>query len=81
MYLQVMVMKSLAIDSGSNDKNFIKSRNMIFIEEHTIKDFDKVEKSKSDVRSYIDVVPKSYNENFVDTRDIQVDAENVTNEQ
>lgn len=53
---------------------------MIFLGDQTIENFDKVEKSKIDARSHIDVVPKSYIRKFVNKGDIQVDVENVTNE-
>ncbi|MCI87181.1 hypothetical protein A2U01_0108462, partial [Trifolium medium] len=38
-------------------KKIIRSRDVIFLEDQTIGDFDKAEKQKSDARSYIDVVP------------------------
>jgi hypothetical protein len=48
-----------------------------WIEDQNFEDFDKSDKHKYDARSYIDGVPKSPNEIFVDDGDIHVDVENV----
>ncbi|CAJ2642124.1 unnamed protein product [Trifolium pratense] len=62
------------------DKKIIRSRDVIFLEDQTIEDFDKAEKQKSDARSYIDVVPKPPSRTLVDGGDVQVDDENVTDD-
>lgn len=60
------------------DKKIIRSRDVIFLEDQTIEDFDKIEKPKSDGRRYMDVVPKHPSVNFVYGGDIH---KNVTNDQ
>lgn len=41
------------------DRKIIRSYDVISFEDQTIEDSGKIEKSKSDARSYIDVMPKS----------------------
>ncbi|CAJ2658330.1 unnamed protein product [Trifolium pratense] len=62
------------------DKKIIRSRDVIFLEDQTIENFDKAEKQKSDARSYIDVVPKPPSRTLVDGGDVQVDDENITDD-
>ncbi|CAJ2628405.1 unnamed protein product [Trifolium pratense] len=62
------------------DKKIVRSRDVKFLEDQTIEDFEKAEKQKSDARSYIDVVPKPPSGTLVDRGDVQVDDENVTDD-
>ena len=39
------------------DKKIIKSRDVVFLEDQTIKDFEKIEKLKSITRNYVDLDP------------------------
>jgi len=59
------------------DNEIIRSCELIYLEDQNFEDFDKYDKHKCDARSYIDGVPKSPNETFVDDGDIHVDVENV----
>ncbi|MCI15183.1 retrotransposon-like protein, partial [Trifolium medium] len=62
------------------DKKIIRSRDVIFLEDQTIEDFDKTEEKISDARSNNDVVHKPPSESSIDGGDMQVDDENVTDD-
>ena len=55
------------------NKKIIRSRDVIFLENQTIEDFNKTEKLAPVTRSYIDVEPKPPCRLSVDGGDIQVD--------
>ena len=62
------------------NKKIIRIRDVIFLEDQTIKDFEKTEKSAPVTRSYIDVEPEPPYRPSIDGGDVQVDDGNTSDE-